>query len=69
MISYEEYKKTYKKMTKVERAYYEHNFGYGTRLNDEEIFELIEKTKKELQEKKDQILHNIEVQKILEKRK
>jgi len=64
-LSFNEYKKIHKKLTKVEKAYYETNFKYTTLLQEEEYIEFMENTKKELKDIIKKIKHNIEINKIL----
>ena len=56
VLSYKEFKKVYKKLTKKERADCESRYGYMSKILEDDLIELVEKTKKETLEIKKKIL-------------
>ena len=64
LITYEEYEEKHKKMTKVERAFYETYYNYNTMLRTKEALAEIAKLKEEMVAIKERILAEARAEKI-----
>ena len=64
-LEYEEFKKIYKELTKREQAIYEYDYGYMSKIFEEHFIKSAEETRNKLIARQNKILHDKEVDKIL----
>jgi hypothetical protein len=66
-LTFDEYKVIHKKLTKNQVAYYETNFGYRTKIRDEETLNEIACLKRDIEIWREKMLQKIKAEKILNK--